>query len=54
MAGGLKDFADAKNIRILRPDATGVQTIGFNYKDAVKGSRAPVYIRPGDTIVVPD
>jgi polysaccharide export outer membrane protein len=54
MAGGLKDFADAKNIRILRKSPTGVQTIAFNYKDAVKSSRAPVYLRPGDTIVVPD
>jgi polysaccharide export outer membrane protein len=54
LAGGLKDFADAKNIKILRKTATGVQTIAFNYKDAVKSTRAPLYLRPGDTIVVPD
>jgi len=30
-----------------------VQTIAFNYKDAIRGS-APVYLRPGDTVVVPD
>jgi polysaccharide biosynthesis/export protein len=53
MAGGLKDFANTKNIRILRRGATGVQTIAFNYKDAIRGS-APVYLRPGDTVVVPD
>src|SRR5207302_10247761 len=35
MAGGLKDFADAKNIRILRKGPNGVQTIAFNYKEAV-------------------
>jgi polysaccharide export outer membrane protein len=54
LAGGLKEFADAKNIRILRRAPTGVQTITFNYKDAVKSARAPVYLRPGDTVVVPD
>src|SRR5258706_1669895 len=53
LAGGLKDFADAKNIKILRKTTTGVQTIAFNYKDAVKSSRAPIYLRPGDTVVVP-
>lgn len=54
IAGGLKDFADAKNIRILRKTSTGVETIAFNYKEALKTSRAPVYLRPGDTVVVPD
>jgi polysaccharide export outer membrane protein len=54
LAGGLKDFADAKNISILRKTTTGVQTIAFNYKDAVKSLRAPIYLRPGDTVVVPD
>jgi polysaccharide export outer membrane protein len=54
IAGGLKDFADAKNIRILRKTPKGVETIAFNYKDALKSSRAPIYLRPGDTVVVPD
>jgi polysaccharide export outer membrane protein len=54
LAGGLKDFADAKNIRVLRPAATGVQTISFNYKEALKSTRTPLYLRPGDTVVVPD
>jgi polysaccharide export outer membrane protein len=61
LAGGLKDFADAKNIHILRRSAIGKeksgkkidQTISFNYKDAIRGS-APVYLYPGDTVVVPD
>jgi polysaccharide export outer membrane protein len=53
IAGGLKDFANAKNIRILRRSSSGVQTIAFNYKNAISGS-APVYLRPGDTVVVPD
>jgi polysaccharide biosynthesis/export protein len=54
LAGGLKDFADTKNIRVLRRTASGVQTIPFNYKDSVKGNAAPLYLQPGDTVVVPD
>jgi len=57
LAGGLKDFADTKNIHILRrADKSGKkteQTISFNYKEALKGS-TPVYLAPGDTVVVPD
>jgi polysaccharide export outer membrane protein len=53
IAGGLKDFANIKNIRILRRSPAGVQTIGFNYKDAIRGA-SPVYLRSGDTVVVPD
>ena len=54
LAGGLKDFANSKNIRILRKSSiVGVQTINFNYKDAIRGAQA-VYLRPGDTVVVPD
>ena len=55
LAGGLKDFADAKNIRILRRGRAGaVETIAFNYKAAMKSTGAPIYLRPGDTVVVPD
>jgi polysaccharide export outer membrane protein len=54
MAGGLKDFADSKNIRILRSSTIfGMQAINFNYNDAIRGGAA-VYLRPGDTVVVPD
>jgi polysaccharide export outer membrane protein len=53
LAGGLRDFANTKNIRILRKSATGVQTIPFNYKESIRGA-APVYLQPGDTVVVPD
>jgi len=54
MAGGLKDFADEKNIRILRNGPSGTQTITFNYKDASRGTGQNPYLQPGDTIVVPD
>jgi polysaccharide export outer membrane protein len=52
VAGGLKDFADTKNIRVLRKTSFGVQTILFNYKEALKSSPAPIYLRSGDTVVV--
>ena len=47
-AKGFKDFADTKNIVIRR----GTQLIKFNYNEAVKGNGAPVFLQPGDTIVV--
>jgi polysaccharide export outer membrane protein len=53
-AGGLKDFADKNDIRILRKGSAGLtQTIPFNYKDALKGRIEPLYLQPGDTVVVP-
>lgn len=54
LAGGLRDFADTRNIRVLRSGVAGMQTIAFNYKDALRGVGQPVYLRPGDTVVVPD
>jgi polysaccharide export outer membrane protein len=54
LAGGVKDFADTKNIRILRSGPAGTQTISFNYKEALRGIGAPIYLRPGDMVVVPD
>jgi polysaccharide export outer membrane protein len=51
LAGGLKDFADSKNIMIIRKSGKG--TSRFNYKEAIHGS-APVYIHSGDTVIVPD
>ncbi len=54
MAGGFKEFANTKDIRVLRRETSGVQTIHFNYNDAVKGEgdQAQLYLRPGDTVVV--
>jgi polysaccharide biosynthesis/export protein len=47
-AKGFTDFANKKNILIRR----GTQVINFNYNDAIKGHGAPVYLQPGDTIIV--
>jgi polysaccharide export outer membrane protein len=55
VAGGFKEFANPKGIRILRrtADGTTVQTIPFNYKDAIKPEAVVVLLQPGDTVVVP-
>ena len=54
VAGGLKDFANEKNIRILRKGPNGTETIPFNYRDASRGHGSNPYLQPGDTVVVPD
>lgn len=53
MAGGFKDFANTKDIRILRRNRTGVETIKFNYREAIRGNGTPIYLRSGDTVIVP-
>jgi len=53
IAGGFKDFANSKKIVIRRMTSTGVQTINFNYKDAIKSDSKPMYLQPGDVIIVP-
>lgn len=53
MAGGFTEWAKTKDIRVLRKSPGGLQTIAFNYKSAVKGPGQPVYLQPGDTIIVP-
>jgi polysaccharide export outer membrane protein len=53
LAGGLKDFADAKNIKIIRKSGKPGNVTTFNYKEAIRGA-APVYLHAGDTVVVPD
>jgi polysaccharide biosynthesis/export protein len=52
-AGGLREFADRSDIRILRKGNLGTLTIPFNYKDAIRGRLEPVYLQPGDTVIVP-
>ena len=51
-AGGFKDFANKKNIKIMRPGPKGMTTIVFNYNDAIKGKEKILFLRPGDTVVI--
>jgi polysaccharide biosynthesis/export protein len=53
MAGGFKEFANTKDVRVLRPNGNGVQQIHFNYKEALNGDSKPFFVRAGDTVVVP-
>jgi polysaccharide export outer membrane protein len=52
MAGGFNEWANKKDVRILRAGPTGMQTIQFNYQEAINGNGKPLYLRAGDTIVV--
>ena len=53
MAGGLKDFADSKNITIVRHENGQTSTYHFNYKDFRRNPRQNIELKPGDTVVVP-
>ena len=51
MAGGFTDFANRKDIQILRRGASGTQKLRFNYKEAVEDGRE-LLLQPGDTVIV--
>jgi polysaccharide export outer membrane protein len=56
VAGGFRDFAKETKIYVLRTKPDGSQErLPFNYKDAIKGKKPEnnVFLKPGDTIVVP-
>jgi polysaccharide export outer membrane protein len=54
VAGGFKDFANPRKIRILRSGPGGqIQAMDFNYKDAVASASRPLFLLPGDTVIVP-
>jgi len=52
MAGGLTDFANRKDIRVMRKGPAGMQTLKFNYKEALESTSEPLQLRAGDTVVV--
>jgi len=55
MAGGLKEFADGKNILVMRTD-NGTQTaFSFDYQQLLKRKNLHqnIELKPGDTVVVP-
>jgi polysaccharide export outer membrane protein len=55
MAGGLQEYADAKNIVIIRIESGRQQYHNFNYKEVVKQKHIEqnIVLKPGDTVVVP-
>jgi polysaccharide export outer membrane protein len=54
-AGGLLEYADAKNIRVMRTENGKPVSYQFNYKDVTKGKnlKQNIELKPGDTIIVP-
>jgi polysaccharide export outer membrane protein len=52
-AGGFKDFAKTRDIKVLRKTPSGTQTIQFDYKEAVRAGRAPLMLQAGDVVIVP-
>jgi polysaccharide export outer membrane protein len=55
LAGGLHEFADAKNIIIMRTENGRPMAYAFNYKDVLKRKnlKQNIELKPGDTVVVP-
>jgi polysaccharide export outer membrane protein len=55
IGGGLQDWANAKNIVVIRTEGGRQQSYKFNYKDVVsqKNIAQNILLRPGDTVVVP-
>lgn len=57
LAGGVTEFADAKNILIVRNVNGKDQTFKFNFNDFKRGRpaalKANIQLKPGDQVVVP-
>lgn len=55
LAGGLREYADSKNITIMRNDGGKQVALKFNYKDVASGKnlKQNIELKPGDTVVVP-
>jgi len=55
MAGGLKEYANSKNIMIMRKETDKQISLKFNYKEVASGKnlKQNIELKPGDTVVVP-
>src|SRR5687768_13292652 len=55
MAGGLREYADAKKIIIMRTENGKPKRLPFNYKSIIEGKNLQqnIELKPGDTVVVP-
>lgn len=54
-AGGLLEFANAEEIRIMRTEGPKSKAFLFNYKDITRGRNVAqnIELQPGDTVIVP-
>lgn len=55
LAGGVLEYADMKNITIVRKESGGERRFKFNYKEVLKGRSdgQNLILKPGDTVIVP-
>lgn len=55
LAGGLTEYADKKNITIMRMEGNQTRSLKFNYSEVSKGKKLEqnITLKPGDTVVVP-
>jgi polysaccharide export outer membrane protein len=55
-AGGLTEFADARNLSIMRTAGGRQAAIPFDYRSVAKGRSAEqnILLKPGDMVVVPE
>ena len=55
MAGGVQEYADDKNIQILRTENGRPVSLRFNYDEVKRGKKLQqnIALIPGDTVVVP-
>ncbi len=55
MAGGLQEYADEKNIIVVRTENARQFSYRFNYRDLTKriNLKQNIELKPGDTVVVP-
>lgn len=55
LAGGFKEYADNKNIAIVRVEGGKTVRHKFNYKDYARGKnpQQDIQLKPGDTVIVP-
>jgi polysaccharide export outer membrane protein len=54
-AGGVLEYAKAKDIRIMRTESGKQVSYKFNYKDVIEGKnlKQNIELKPGDTVIVP-
>jgi protein involved in polysaccharide export with SLBB domain len=54
VAGGLREFADGRNITILRDEGGSQRVFKFNYREVQSGENIGqnISLNPGDTVVV--
>jgi polysaccharide biosynthesis/export protein len=54
-AGGFRDFANKKKIKVLRTMEDGMKEFPFDYNSVIKGKKIDenIFLKPGDQIIVP-